>query len=791
MIHLDFETRSLVDLKKRGVYNYATHPSTDINCMAWAIDDNRVELWLPGDPIPEELIEAVKRGDLIAAWNAGFERLIWNFVLAPKYGFPQLPLTRFYCIAALSRARGYPGALDKAARFAGLPYQKDMEGHHLMLKLCKPRRIEEDGEIVWWDDPREYERLGNYCVQDVEVERAMFHLLLPFTDQELADFHLSEEINDRGVMIDLELAHAAVSGVNTEKLTSDDAMKSLTDGAVTTCNQRDKILAWVEDQWKAIPSLNKTDVLDALQEDDIPPHVAEVLELRLENAKAAVSKFSAMLDRHSHGVVRGLYVFRGAGQTGRYTSFGLQTQNLVRESNLTAIPVLKKRGLAGLKMLGDPVKLLSQMVRPAFVAAPGKTFLIKDFAQIEARVTAWLAGEEKLLSLFRAGKDTYCAFGSVAFKRPITKADVTERFVSKTCIASGELVLTDSGLVPIEQITCNHRVWDGVEWVTHDGLIYQGEREVITYAGLTATPDHRVYLQDGTLCELGRAASEGLEIADTGYGGEAVRVGRNFVERSADRETPENTHAVCELQNTKKAIGQTKRKVWDLLNAGPRHRFTVSGKLVSNCVLGLGFGGAEGALARGLKKEGLVLPMSELTEHVGTYRNTYTEIRKLWYALRDAVLMAMLSPGTMVPVGPVNYLFDGEHLWCRLPSGRLMCYPYTKVVEDEWGHSVEYRRGNRNPKSGVMEWPVVRLWHGMLTENLAQAIAYDLLQGALRRLREWQVRMHIHDEIVTEVDAVEAEVLLEEALVIMTEVPEWAEGLPIAAEGKISDRYVK
>ena len=642
MIHLDFETRSVCDLISKGTYNYATDPTTDVNCMGWAIGDDEPEIWYRGDPLPEKLLAAINCGELIAAWNAQFERLIYNNVLV-RYGAPALPINRFYCVAALARARGFPGKLEKAARFAGIPAQKDMDGHALMMKLCKPRRIEEDGEVVWWEHWADHQRQGEYCKQDVVVERTLFLMLIPFTEEELSDYHLSEEINDRGIMVDLELASAAVVGAAQEKLTSDDAIKALTYGAVTACSQVQRIMEWVEKEWKPIKSLNKTDVLDVLQEHDIPPHVADVLELRLENAKAAVSKFAAMLNKSdATGCVRGLFIFHGAGP-GRFTSFGLQVQNLVRESNLEAIPILKKHGIKGLTMLGEPVKLLSQMVRPAFIAAPGKTFLVGDFSQMQVRITAWLAGETQLLNLFREGKDVYCAFGSIAFGRPITKADTMERFVSK------------------------------------------------------------------------------------------------------------------------------------------------------GCILGLGFGGAEGALARTLKKENVVLPKEQLTDYVGTYRGTYTNIKSLWYRLRDATLLAMFSRGTIVPVGPVTYMFDGEHLWCRLPSGRLMCYPYARVVQDDWGDCIEYRRGNRSPKSGVMEWPVERLWYGTFTENLAQAIEFDLMMSAMRKLSAINIpiRMHVHDEIVPEVAKEHADLLLARFLEIMAEGEEWSEGLPIAVEGHISERYVK
>jgi DNA polymerase len=634
--YVDFETRSPVNLPAAGAYLYAQHPDTDILCLSWAIGDAPVALWRPGEPIPVELADYLAGDGLVAAHNAQFERLIWRHILSPRYAWPMLPLERFYCTAALCRSRGFPGGLDKAARFAGLSHQKDMSGYRLMMKLSRPRGFDEVGKPIWWNDPDEHQRLGEYCQQDTEVERALAGILMPFNERELADYHLSERINDRGVRVDIELARAAVEGAAHEKFSSANALRSLTAGEVTTHSQVARILAWVKKQGVELPDLSKGTVNEAL-ESNLPDDVREVLEIRLAQSKAAVSKFQAMMDRQSDGVVRGLFMFRGAGQTGRYSSVGLQIHNLIRESAPEAIPVLKRHGIKGLKLLGDPVHLLSRMVRPAFIPSPGKVFLISDYAQVEARITAWLAGEEKLLDAFRAKRDVYCEFATTAYHRMITKADKLERFVGK------------------------------------------------------------------------------------------------------------------------------------------------------GCILGLGFGGGIGALARTLKAGGVTLPENERQRLVDTYRKTYTSIPSYWRVLERSILMAMGNKGSVITAGKVSYLFDGVHLWCRLPSTRLMCYPFSEVVEGEYGEVVQYRRGNRSPKAGEKGWPVVQLWGGILMENLAQAIALDLLMNALRQCEE-TVRIHVHDEIVAE-GVSKGD--LTQLITAMENVPEWAVGLPIEAEGKLSGRYTK
>ena len=645
MLHLDFESRSTVDLLKAGLYVYAKHPLTDVLCAAWAIGDGPAALWRRGDKPHKRMLDYLSQGGMIAAWNAAFERQIWNNVFV-RSGFPPLPIERFYCVAALARARGYPGSLDKAARFAGLPHQKDMAGHRLMLKLCKPRDYEADGTPIWWDDPEDHAQLGEYCRQDTEVERAMLKMLLPFTDEELADYHMSEHINDTGVHVDIELARKAVRESETETLDANATLAALTEGAVTSHTQVQKILKWAEDQGVYLPDLTKGTVEEALSDSSTPPDVCEVLELRHGNAKAAISKFSAIEARGAEGVVQGLYVFRGAGQTGRYSSMGLQIHNLLAETAAEAIPVFMRHGIKGLRMLGDPVHLLAAMIRPTFIPAPGKVFLIGDFSQIEARIAAWLAGARKVEHAFAQGRDVYCEFATRAYSREIKK-------------------------------------------------------------------------------------------------------GRDDKER----------------------------------------------KVGKACVLGLGFGGAIGALARSLKKDKITLPEKQLLGLVNTYRKDFApEIPVFWYALNDAVVSAVSKPGTMVQIGPVSYLFDGVHLWCRLPSGRFMCYPYAIWEDGEYGGVVEYRRGNRAPKAGVTKWPMVALWYGMEIENLAQAIALDLLTLALRRIHKdsnFTIRMHTHDEIVAEVDEDQAEELLQYFKARMEKAPEWADGLPLKVEVQIASRYVK
>lgn len=635
MLYIDFETRSRCDLQREGLYRYAKHPSTDVLCVAYAIDDGPVQsVRQPNLACPWEIIFYLREGCPIMAHNAAFERLLWAHVLGPKYGWPVPKLEQFRCSGVLSRARGGPSKLEKAALFHEFNVQKDMEGHRLMLKMCKPKA---DG--TWHESPQDLARLVEYCKRDVEVERLIVKHLLPMKDEEWAQYHLSERINDRGVAVDLELASAAVECAAFEKEEAAAMIQDLTDGAVTAPTEVVRILAWLRDRGIDMPDLAKGTIEEYLPDIDNPV-ARQVLELRLDQGKAAVSKFQAMLDRQQDGKLCGLYVYHGAGQTGRWASHGVQVHNLVRDTDLKAVKILLNRGSRGLRLLGPAPAMLAKMVRPALVPEPGSKFIIGDYNAIEARVTAWLAGENRLLSAFAEGRDVYCEFASLAFGWPITKADTKERFVGK------------------------------------------------------------------------------------------------------------------------------------------------------GCILGLGFGGGPNALARTLKLGKIALPADKLEYLVNLYRQTYPAIRRYWYALQDAVLNAIYSPNTIVTTGRVSWLYDGRDLWCRLPSGRFMCYPYATVIQDGPNDAVVYRRGNRSPKQGEKEWPTVNLWYGMIMENLAQGVARDLLAAALQRIDGHDgmlVRLHTHDEIVVSSETPEQH--LPVFIKLMEELPDWADGLPVAVEASIAERY--
>ena len=282
-------------------------------------------------------------------------------------------------------------------------------------------------------------------------------------------------------------------------------------------------------------SLDKKAVAGLLQ--DAPEPLRTVLTLRQQLAKSSVKKYQAMenavcADSRAHG----MFAFYGANRTGRFSGRIIQLQNLYKNTmpDLAQARELVKRGdFEALEILYDSVpEVLSELIRTAFVPQDGRKFIVADFSAIEARVLAWLAGERWVSEVFEKGGDIYCETAARMFHCNVEKhgenAELRQKGKQATlsCIAEGQPVLTDKGLVPIESVTKSHRLWDGENWVSHDGVVFKGEREVIEYEGLRATPDHLVWIEGKPEpVQFGFAASCGAHLIQTGDGRRAVRLG--------------------------------------------------------------------------------------------------------------------------------------------------------------------------------------------------------------------------------------------------------------------------
>ena len=640
MLWIDFETRSRCDLPKHGVYNYAQDPSTEVLCMSYAFDDEDVQTWTPSQPFPHWVAD---HKGLISAHNAAFERLIFWYVLQINF-----KLEQFVCTAAQARANCAPGSLEDVGRFAGASMKKDHRGAQLIRLLCIP---------PFKEDPALMAEMVAYCEQDVRAMRSISKALRPLSADELADYHVNERINDRGVLVDVPLCNAAIKFASDELVEIEQIVAEVTEGEITSVRSP-KMRQWVIDRVGAQAlklmetykdgekkySIDKTvraNLLAMENSDEIPPAVAEVIQCADDLWASSVAKFSrlaSLADVEDHRV-RGAFVFAGGSATGRASSYGAQVHNFTRKCAKSPedVRVAMVRGHSIVPQFGKRVTdVLKGMLRPALIPAKGKSLVVADWSSIEARATPWLsncpAGERKL-AIFANGEDVYKVNASATFNVAVDVVDDHQRQIGK-----------------VQELAC-------------------------------------------------------------------------------------------------------------------------------------GFAGGVGAFAAMGRAYGVYLPESDAKRMVDAWRRANPWSVPYWQNLEEAYTRAMRNKGHGFSVGRVTYMFDGQHLWYALPSGRILCYPFAKLEAD----GVTYAKAAWKPAADATEWPRARLWKGLACENITQATANDLLRHSLRQLDD--VVLHVHDEIVLETDRPEEmAVRLKE---VMCTPPEWAKGLPLGAEVAIMSRYGK
>jgi DNA polymerase len=439
ILYRDIESRSRIDLTKAGAPRYAADRATEVLCVGYAVDDGPIAIWTPGQPIPDEFRAAAQDPDwLIVAHNDAFERAIEEHILAPRYGWPIVPLARHRCTMAMALAAALPGSLGGAAAALGLDVRKDIAGRRLMQAMSRPRRArksEDPTQIHWHDDPDRRQRLQEYCQRDVEVERALYKRLPPLSDAEQQLWGLDAVINHRGFAVDVELARAARTIVLQEQAAIDEQVSLLTDGAVTSVNQVAKLRAFLGHDITSVTKRAVATLLAAQPNEE----TRQLLELRRDGGQAAARKLDALLaGADDDGRLRGAFRFHGAA-TGRWSGSRFQPQNLKKaQCPDGAVEAVLSGNLEAVRKIGAPLGVVGDLSRNLIVAAPGHVLVGADFSAIESRVLAWLAGEEWKLDNYRKfdGGDPacepYCVTATRILGRTVTPDDAAGRQIGKT-----------------------------------------------------------------------------------------------------------------------------------------------------------------------------------------------------------------------------------------------------------------------------------------------------------------------------------------------------------------------
>ena len=453
-LSIDLETYSDQPLAKTGVYRYVESPDFEILLFAYSVDGAPVQQidLACGEKIPSEILCALE-DDKVTKWafNANFERICLSRFLGYPTG-DYLEPDSWKCSMVWAAYMGLPLSLEGAGAVLGLEKQKLAEGKDLIKYFCQPcAPTKSNGQRTRnlpKHSPDKWLAFKKYNIRDVETEMSIQARLLkyPVPDSVWEEYHLDQEINDRGVGLDMELVRQAIQmdGRSRSELTQ--AMKELT--SLDNPNSVQQMKQWLADNGVETDTLGKKAVAELLK--TAPPQLQKVLTLRQQLAKSSVKKYQAMETAVcADGRARGMFQFYGANRTGRWAGRIIQMQNLPQNhlDDLTeARGLVRAGGFDALEMLYEDVPdTLSQLIRTAFVPQENRKFIVADFSAIEARVIAWLADEKWRQDVFAEGKDIYCASASQMFGVPVEKHGVNGHLRQKGKIA--ELALGYGGSV--------------------------------------------------------------------------------------------------------------------------------------------------------------------------------------------------------------------------------------------------------------------------------------------------------------------------------------------------------
>jgi DNA polymerase len=934
---IDIETYSDIDINKAGVYRYVDTDAFKILLFAYSVDGGPVQLidLTRGDSIPKEIVKALSDKSVTKwAYNANFERVALSRFLGMPTG-QYLDPEGWKCSMVWAATLGLPMGLAKVGEVLALDKQKMSEGRGLIYKFCKPDK--KTGQRVMPEEfPEDWETFRRYNIRDVETEMGIQKMISPFpcSDELWQEYWTDQRINDRGVEVDLTLAKNAVAMDAEISENLMEKMRSLT--GIDNPRSTSQLDMWLREHGCDMVSLGKKDVAQVIEETD-DPLIRKVLSLRLLIAKSSVKKYTKMLDATcSDGRARGMFQFYGAMRTGRFAGRLLQLQNLPQNhiENIELVRELARRGdLEALSVMFDSVPdILSQLIRTAFVAREGSRFIVADFSAIEARVIAWLAGEEWRMQAFAEGKDIYCASASAMFGVPVVKHGINgelrqkgkvaelacgyggsvgalkafgadkmgltetemqsivdnwrassprivqlwwnvDRAIKQTledgtthrthglmfslqkgilfirlpsgrslvyvkprlidgkityegvssnkgwarlesygpkfvenCLAEGTQVLTDRGWIEIQNVTTKDALWDGEQWVSHEGLINKGIQEVINIDGALMTPDHKVLTQEGwknaPSCkglkryEVKQPNSDRVrrvereEIPVEGKMRLWERVHHDcraffrrkaeilrLLERKANKHCKRNPQALqtpfipCLAFNEGTLHGSYSSslgQLWRQGNQSLRQMARIIREFLGGYVTNLPERANAGQNRREWELHSRELQMGGLQNPVQKQTSKYTDRYTLGQDNCERGCRSFRNRGHNAPLQNTAWL-DDRYL-VRKTGLKKQVYDLKNAGPNH--------RFTIKTEAGPM-----------IVHNCVQAISRDLLLNAMKQVGpDARICMHIHDELVIEADD---SVKLDDVCKKMALVPEWAEGLLLRADGYETKFYLK
>ena len=453
-LSIDLETYSSADISKTGVYRYSESPDFEILLFGYSIDGAPVQLvdLTCGERVPEEVRDALSDPSVTKwAFNASFERICLSRWLGLPSG-TYLEPDQWRCSMIWSAYLGLPLSLAGVGAVLKLDKQKLDTGKDLIRYFCKPcRPTKKNGgrtRNLPRHDPGKWEQFKSYNLRDVETEMEIQKKLARFPVPEFVwdEYHLDQEINDRGIRVDMQMVENAIDVDGWSRFDLKTQLQDLT--ALENPNSVAQMKAWLTQHGMEIESLGKKEVAAMLK--DAPPDMREALILRQQLAKSSVKKYQAMQNCVcADGRAHGMFMFYGANRTGRFAGRLVQLQNLPQnhmDDLEQARALVRRADYDSLKLLYDSVPdVLSELIRTAFIPYEGGKFIVADFSAIEARVIAWMADEKWRLEVFRNGGDIYCASASQMFGVPVEKHGINGHLRQKGKIA--ELALGYGGSV--------------------------------------------------------------------------------------------------------------------------------------------------------------------------------------------------------------------------------------------------------------------------------------------------------------------------------------------------------